>query len=262
MTDPGLPRTPAPDSPGIVAVDLGNTAAKVMTSGTNQSKPERFLLSNDAWPLQVIGWVNANLATPHGWRIATVNRSACDRLCTAIASHPGESLGKPSPVQTIAHSDIPMQIDVRNPEKVGIDRLLGAFGACRIASPAVIVDAGSAVTIDFVDAQKVYRGGAILPGVTMQARSLASGTDLLPQIDWTDEDALETPGRDTISAIRLGILTNIAAAIDRLVDRYTAGPKIEPALFLTGGDAAAIRPHLTKPSRHHESLVCQAILQL
>lgn len=266
MTDGGTPTAANADPgvPTIAVVDVGNTAAKVLVSGDHNTQPKRFRLSHSDWPQRVIEWANQD-APVASWRIASVNRSAGDELRAAIESDcsDGQSTRVPAPhVQSIVHTDIPMEVAVHHPERVGIDRLLGAYAASQHHTPAVIVDAGSAVTVDYVDVDRIYRGGAILPGLTMQASSLASGTDLLPQIDWSDATDIETPGRDTVAAIRLGIITNITAAVDRLVDRYASQSPRQPTVVVTGGDSAVIRANLETASRHEPGLVCEAMLRL
>ncbi len=65
----------------------------------------------------------------------------------------------------------------------GVDRLLAAAGAWTLAKQAVIVvDAGTAITVDFVDGEGTFHGGAIAPGVGLMLEALATGTDALPSI--------------------------------------------------------------------------------
>ncbi|TWU66250.1 type III pantothenate kinase [Crateriforma conspicua] len=251
---------------GIVAVDLGNTAAKVLISdalagirpfGSDHVSPlsRSFAIDAGPWTDEAIDWVRQHAPAVHQWRLASVNRGAASRLQSDILKRfPGAD------VLRVVHDRVPVTSDLAAPQRIGIDRLLCAFAA-GLADPGppqratTLVDAGSAVTVDFLDDQGIFRGGAILPGLNLQARSLATGTDLLPQIDWISETSLQSPGKDTVAAIRLGILSGVAGAIDRLATRYGTD-----RVLITGGDATAIAPHLSVRHRVCHDMVGVGIL--
>src|SRR5688572_30389073 len=89
-------------------------------------------------------------------------------------------------VTLISAGDLPLVVSLPQPDMVGIDRLLGAVAANEVrdpARPAIVVDLGSAITVDLVAADGAFRGGAILPGIGMSARALHEFTDLLPLIE-------------------------------------------------------------------------------
>ena len=81
---------------------------------------------------------------------------------------------------------MPLEVELEHPDKVGIDRLLNAVAANRRRQEhvaAILVDAGSAVTVDYLDGNGVFRGGAIFPGFRLMARALHDYTALLPIVD-------------------------------------------------------------------------------
>ena len=89
-----------------------------------------------------------------------------------------------------------------------MDRLAAAVAANRLHQncPAVVVDAGTAITVDSVAVDGVFQGGIIMPGMRMMLRSLATGTDLLPLIEAGFSDAIpDVIGRSTEDAIRSGV---------------------------------------------------------
>jgi type III pantothenate kinase len=115
--------------------------------------------------------------------------------------------------------------------------------------PAIVVDAGTAVNVDLIDAQGGFCGGTIFPGVRMMARALAHDTDLLPEIRF--EGSQELPalvGTATVPAIRSGLFYGTVGAIGEIVRRYRAQLDREAAVYLTGGDAGWLTKHL--PSDH------------
>jgi type III pantothenate kinase len=134
---------------------------------------------------------------------------------------------------------LPLQVALAAPERVGIDRLLDAVAAksrCAPGQPAVLIDAGSAVTVDWLDEEAVFRGGAIFPGLRLMAQALHAYTALLPLIEVRTPDP-PLPGTSTPAAMEAGILAAVTGGIQRLTDRLAAQTARKPAVFLTGGDA-------------------------
>ncbi|MEX0865849.1 MAG: type III pantothenate kinase, partial [Pirellulales bacterium] len=131
------------------------------------------------------------------------------------------------------------------PEKVGIDRLLGAVAANHLRAadqPAIAIDVGSAITIDVIDAAGVFRGGAILPGIGMGARALHTFTDLLPQSELSDLTASppEPVGIDTVAAIHAGLFWGAIGAMREIVFRVQHQLDRPPLVLLTGGAAPLV----------------------
>ena len=86
----------------------------------------------------------------------------------------------------LAAGDLPLEVRLERPDMVGIDRLVDAVAVNRLRDagrPAVIVDVGTAITVDLVSADGAFLGGAILPGIQMSARAMHEFTDLLPLVD-------------------------------------------------------------------------------
>jgi type III pantothenate kinase len=137
---------------------------------------------------------------------------------------------------------------------VGIDRLLDGVAANRLRDPdrpAVVVDVGSAITVDLVSREGAFLGGAISPGIAMSARALHEFTDLLPLIDMS-ELTLPPPalGTSTVSAMRSGLFWGAVGAIRQLIECLTADAASEPEVFLSGGAGPAVASLLGKPARH------------
>lgn len=129
----------------------------------------------------------------------------------------------------------PLKTAYRTPHTLGSDRLAAAVGAvCRAPGRDILViDAGSAVTIDFVDAGGVFRGGNISPGIKMRLTALHRQTSRLPQVDKDGE--IPTLGHDTETAIRSGVIRGMCHEIDGYISEFREKyPDI--LVFLTGGD--------------------------
>ena len=106
----------------------------------------------------------------------------------------------------------------------------------------IVVDIGTATTIDVVDDEGAFAGGAIMPGPQLAIRSLATDTALLPRV------AARVPerviGRDTVEAIQSGVVLGQVAAIEGLLARMTdeLGGDVPPTVVLTGGGATDLGP--------------------
>src|SRR5262249_45560659 len=113
----------------------------------------------------------------------------------------------------------PMSLAVEAPEKVGIDRICSAAAAYEVIRAAcVIASFGTAVTIDCVNGEGVFMGGAILPGLQLQARALHEGTAALPGVAIERTGAVY--GTTTEQAIRNGVLYGVVGALREITERY------------------------------------------
>jgi type III pantothenate kinase len=122
---------------------------------------------------------------------------------------------------------------------VGEDRLLNAAAAFdRLKQACAIIDAGTAVTVDFVDGAGTFHGGAILPGLRMQAQALHERTAQLPFVEF---DCPQEPiGHNTVEAIRTGLYHGLRGAVRELIERYAEFYGAYPRVLATGGDAETL----------------------
>ncbi len=134
----------------------------------------------------------------------------------------------------------PMPLATEHPERVGIDRVCAAAAAFDVLKKSCVVASfGTAVTIDCVNDEGVFMGGAILPGLFLQAKSLHEGTDALPQI--AIEPSTRVFGDTTEEAIRIGVVNGVVGALREIVERYATELGSWPQLVVTGGGADLIR---------------------
>lgn len=136
--------------------------------------------------------------------------------------------------------DLPIAIAnaLEDDSTVGQDRLLSALGAfARAKQACVVVDAGTAVTVDFVDGEGVFQGGAILPGLRLMLGSLHERTAALPLLNPDPPLPGEPFGKDTPRAMRLGVFAAVRGAVRLLLERYAEAYEAYPQVIATGGDA-------------------------
>jgi type III pantothenate kinase len=142
------------------------------------------------------------------------------------------------------------------PEKLGADRWAAMIGArAKTSDACLVVCAGTATTVDWLDAAGNFRGGLILPGVRLMCRALARNTAQLPDAEGEYRDE----PRNTMDAIVSGCLHAQAGAIERMFARVSAeGPVL---CLMTGGAAYRIAPCLGIPWRMEEALVLDGLLR-
>jgi len=251
----------------LVVADVGNTAVKLVLQTPSSIAHREIRIGTSGWEFAAIGWVREKLGSVSTagsaipWRIASVQTAAATRLRHAL-----DSAEPAAQVQLVSWRDVPIDVHVDCPDRVGIDRLLSSFAAWqRFSIPSVVIDAGSAITADWVSGDGAFCGGLILPGLALQARSLVMGTEALPQIELNSDSAIELPAKNTAAAIRAGIILGTAAALDGLIRRYACSSAVSENQFqvvLTGGDARTLCPHLRQSHELIPNLVCEGLLHL
>jgi type III pantothenate kinase len=219
--------------PDFVA-DVGNS--RIKWGRCTADRVEEYVSlpaeNTSAWTKQVQAW---NLQPGSAWAVSGVDPKRLRRLAIWLRK-------ERQTVKTLTSwQQLPIRVDVDYPSKVGMDRLLNAVAARQHVQREIslfIIDAGSAVTVDWVDATGTFRGGAIFPGFALMAKALHDYTALLPEVSVSQRANLEVPGTNTRSAIEAGVFWAVAGAIRALLRQFTgrAGADRRRAIFLTGGD--------------------------
>lgn len=146
------------------------------------------------------------------------------------------------------------------PARLGADRWAALIGArARLASDVAVVDCGTAVTVDVLDAQGKFCGGVILPGLTLMRTSLRQRAPGVRETEGEDGSCL---ARRTADAVAAGTLYGITGAIDRIIDEQTAALGVGLQVIMTGGAAAQILPHLRHTAVHAPDLVLEGVARI
>jgi type III pantothenate kinase len=220
-------------TPDIV-VDVGNARIKWGRCSAEGILATATLPPDDpdSWQGQYAEW---GLEGALRWAVTGVHPHRCEHFLDWLRAQGQHAVLLNHP------RHLPLRTALPHPEHAGIDRLLDAVAANSrrpAGTPAAIVDAGSAVTVDLVDAEGIFQGGAILPGPGLMARALHEHTALLPPIV-IPEVPPPPLGDSTTAAMASGIFHAVAGGIRMLCESFAA-----PTVFLTGGDAALLRPAL------------------
>jgi type III pantothenate kinase len=253
------------DAPPLVAVDIGNSSIKLglfeaYCDAAGLPEPARIArLATSAWENDLVEWIGMLPAGACQWRVASVVRNAPVEITALVAARrPRDTM------RELKAGDLPLEVRLVAPERVGIDRLLAAVGANRAREAdraAIIVDLGSAITVDLVAVDGAFLGGAILPGVAIAARALHEQTDGLPLEGAPSFDAPPAPlGASTRDALQSGLCWGAVGAVRELVARLSTGFDQPPEVLVTGGDAAGFAELLGGGTRCIPSLVLAGIV--
>lgn len=237
-----------------IAVDVGNSRIKWGLGAAGAVVRSASLPADDepAWQRQVQDW---HVRPEDTWTVAGVHPARRDRFLAWL-------LQQNYPVRRLdSYRDLPLVVALDQPERVGIDRLLSAVAANRrrpAGVPAVIVDAGSAVTVDYVDARGAFCGGAIFPGLRLMSRALHDYTALLPLIDV--QAPQPAPGTSTQEALATGIYHAVLGGSERLIDELRAQAGATPLVYLTGGDAPLLSRRMREAHHLWPEMTLEGIL--
>lgn len=163
----------------------------------------------------------------------------------------------------VAGRDLPCPLEVRYPDPatLGVDRWVAAWAAFAEFGASVVVDCGTAVTVDLVDAEGVFLGGAIAPGAETMARGLGAAAPSLPPAA-PDPDVTAVPVTSA-DAVGVGLALGFCGAVERLVGQLAAAGGLRGASrVLTGGGAEVYLRHGSLEFRHVPDLVHRGLWRL
>jgi len=133
------------------------------------------------------------------------------------------------------NTPLPITIDYKTPNTLGRDRIAAVVGASVLfpKQDVLVFDAGTCLTIDFVNKEKVYKGGRISPGIMMRYKALNQFTNKLPLCEFSESSMLL--GNDTNSSIISGVQQGILAEVHEIINVYKKENK-DTIICVTGGD--------------------------
>jgi type III pantothenate kinase len=236
----------------VLAIDRGNSRLKFAVSGDGAEGSQSLPFVDEAEALGV------------SWKQVRTARGEPD--CIVISNVAGERAGKVLAQSLRVFAAEPRwlisaarQCGVTNrydnPTQLGSDRWAALIGAwARVHGACLVVNAGTATTVDALSAEGEFLGGLIVPGFSMMREALSSGTAALPL---TDGHAAEFP-RNTADAIWNGCLAAQAGAIERMGKKLPASA----ACLLSGGAAGILRPALNMPASVVDNLVLEGLMHI
>ncbi len=230
---------PSKPAEQLLVIDIGNTSIALGIWDHGDIRAAATVACSEFDSIrEVITAHWKELGASKGIAACSVVPARLEQLKTVVAGVTGENI-------LVVGEEIPAPIEakIEKPESVGMDRLCCAAAAYAAEGRSCsVADLGTAITVDCVDDDGHFIGGAIFPGLGLQAGVLAERTALLPQI--VIGRPADPLGQDTEQAIRSGIFHGSIGAIRQLVESYSDILGHWPALFLTGHDAPLIAESL------------------
>lgn len=229
----------------LLVLDIGNTHLRVGTAvdGT-LATVRRSATPGGATPDEIEVLLDGLLRLD-GRQVAEIDAvgaaSTVPRLALAVEELAAR---RELPCLMASAATVPLQVRLEQPAEIGPDRLVNAFAAAKLHGvPAIVVDCGTATTLDAVDHAGAFVGGAIAPGMQLGLEALAARTARLPRVEPRLPDG--PIGRDTAAAIRVGTVLGHRAMIEGLLARMrrelasAAGVALHDVrVIMTGGLSA------------------------
>ena len=203
-----------------LVVDIGNTSAKIGIFEKEELLEEKVFQEQET--LEAF--------------IQSLQADAM--LISSVRLHPELLLNKAVqiPIRFLLHHALPLPIvnAYATPETLGMDRLAAVCAASRMfhGQNCLVIDSGTCITYDFIDASSVYKGGAISPGLSMRLRAMHAFTAKLPLIEPKEVPLV---GNSTVTCMQSGALNGIRAEIEGTIERYQQN-YAELRVILCGGD--------------------------
>ncbi len=157
---------------------------------------------------------------------------------------------------------LPFKLDYHTPQSLGDDRLAAVAAAHKLypGKNALVIDIGTCITYDFIDAQSLYHGGAISPGLKMRFQALNKMTGNLPYVEFENEK-INFPGKSTIDSIKNGVLKGLIfeaqAFIDELNNKHG-----ELIVLIGGGDRNYFESNLKGNIFARENLILEGLISI
>ena len=242
----------------ILALDIGNTNIVIgyLESEDNIVFVERLSTDLTKTSLEyaisfknVLEMYHVDISKMEGVILSSVVPPITQRICQAVKTATGHEAMVVGPgVNNGLH------IKMDNPAQLGSDRVVCAVAGIRdYPAPLIIIDLGTATTVEVVDAEKSYIGGMILPGINASLEALVSHTSQLSKI------GLDSPrrliGKNTTECMKSGIIYGNASCLDGLIDRIQEELGQPATVVATGGLASVIVPHC-----RHSIIIDDALL--
>lgn len=271
----------------LVAADIGNSSIRIAVEhGAHDERwsMETIIRGDETEAVNLSGFDIDR--EPALWAVSSVNKLRQQKLAEWVQQNrPHDRF------HVIAADEVDLETDVVCRERLGRDRLIAAWQAVQLneSAPVIVIDAGTAVTIDLVDDEQIFQGGLIFPGARASLDSLARQTDALPDLANRRIDSIEVchapdssgsannpgerdrrrsksrnkfVGKSTESAILLGVrhsqVSTIRAAVTGMAHRLGQ----TPAIFLTGGGIEELIDALPDSWEYVPDLVLQGALNI
>jgi type III pantothenate kinase len=225
----------------MIFLDCGNSQIKAQYFQADHLQVNRLQASfacsyRAQWNHHLSRWLES-LECAHAQLCSVLDRERQAKLDACLAHQFGAAVTR--------FSSEPWALDVTNgyeqPDRLGVDRWMALLGAAGMtASDCIVIDAGSAITIDLLRGDGRHLGGAILPGFNT---SLEAFKGIFSHIDFSHPAIAESslPGCSTEAAIQINYAHHTTESLPALVNRWIPLLQDDVTLLLAGGDAGRVQ---------------------
>ncbi|HLF18184.1 MAG TPA: type III pantothenate kinase [Candidatus Omnitrophota bacterium] len=226
----------------ILAIDIGNTTVSLAVLSGQRIVSKHIIWTKDA---AKAGGLLRSLKRKFPRVRGVVICSVVPHALRVVASR-ATRVFKRAPLVIGRDITVPLKNNYKNPKQVGQDRLVGAYAAKMLYGyPAIIIDFGTAITFDVVNAQGAYDGGIIVPGIRLSAESLFRKTAMLPEV-LTFKVPRSIVGKTTQDSILSGIFYGYAALCNGLIGSLQKNLKKKAKVIITGGHTQIMKKFIRK----------------
>lgn len=245
----------------LLAIDVGNTNIVI---GCVDEKDIRFSArfatdkdkTEDEYALMLMSLLQIHKVPPediHGSIISSVVPELKKVLQLAVKLVTGTT-----PLVATLALDTGLKVAVDAPATLGADLVVDAVAAiAKYPTPIIIFDMGTATTVSVIDAEGIYRGGMIIPGLRLSVDALSTRTSQLPRISLDEPEQLI--GTNTINCMKAGAIYGTAAMLDGLVDRLEEELGQSPTVIATGGHIGDIVPYCRRKMIYDKDLMIHGL---
>lgn len=230
----------------LLAVDVGNTNVTIALFDGDRLTADWRVTSHRERTADEMAVELRQLFSLRGFDLNVVSgvviSSVVPSLNQALAEASRRYL-KQEPVMVGPGVKTSVRVRAENPKEVGADRIANALAAyTKYGGPVVVIDFGTAVTYDAINADGDYLGGAIAPGVEISLDALVSQTAMLRRVEPVAPDSVI--GRNTVASIQSGLVWGFVAQVEGMVARMVSELGGSAHVIATGGQASLVA-HLT-----------------
>ena len=227
----------------LLVVDIGNTNT-VLGIFDGRELIRHWRLISERHTSDELGIYLLNLISLAGVTPAEISGAALCSVVPPLDAPWEEGIRRYLSVECLKvtnRTNIGIPVLYENPSEVGADRLVNAVaGIERFGSPLLVVDFGTAITIDAISTRGEYLGGSIAPGLVVSMEALFGKAARLPKVSFDLPE--KVIGRNTRDSMQSGFLYGFAGMVDSLVERIREEMGEEVRAIATGGQAEAVAP--------------------
>lgn len=232
----------------LLVIDVGNTNTVIGLYKEDKLKDHWRISTNKCKTVDEYGLLLSQLFSSQG-----INKNdITDIIMSTVVPYMGDILPKvfkkyynKTPLVIGPGIKTGMDILYENPKEVGADRIVNGVGAYKkYGGPAIVIDLGTAISIDVINANGDYLGGLIAPGIAISTDALFMKASKLPRVEMIKPE--HVIGKNTIGGLQSGIFYGFTGMVDRLIEEIikeleVIGEPIEDInIIATGGFSSAI----------------------